>query len=278
MSLAVRPNFPRGELVLDPLFYTSAPFVGPLRKDIEQLLQTFKVKYDAVPPPRRVFSIFKDIWKSSGWKLIHLSVLEDLDRDAFTVSVFRLFIERITEQELPIIRVGALFGLYTFYFSQPEGNLRTQAQIPLPIDIYTSLPRIFDDGSADFTCYTSYILHRFASQHTFLILPPSKTFPYTPRNLPHAVLVAEAPNKKKKAGRKSKKEKGQLALAAIKTLEEMVDEPDEPIEDPDVIAEYASIRNRLRTNLPEEIIAAAESEVSQKLQSVSLAGFEILQG
>jgi hypothetical protein len=92
MSLAVRPNFPRGELILDPLFYTSASFVDPLRKDIEQLLQTFKAQYISTLPPRRVFSIFKEIWSSSGWRFLHLSVLEELNRDAFTLTVFRLFL------------------------------------------------------------------------------------------------------------------------------------------------------------------------------------------
>jgi hypothetical protein len=92
MSLAVKPNILRGDLVLDPLYYTSATFVDPLRKDIEQLLQTFKVQYTSTLPPRRVFSLFKEIWRSSGWRFLHLSVLEDFDRDSFTLTVFRLFL------------------------------------------------------------------------------------------------------------------------------------------------------------------------------------------
>jgi hypothetical protein len=92
MSLQVKPNILRGELLLDPLYYTSAAFVDPLRKDIEQLLQTFKAQYTSALPPRRAFSLFKEIWRSSGWRLLHLSVLEDLDRDSFTLTVFRLFL------------------------------------------------------------------------------------------------------------------------------------------------------------------------------------------
>lgn len=161
MSLAVKPNFPRGEVILDPLFYSSAPFVEPLRRDIDELLQTFKSQYEATHAPRRVFSLFKNLWISSGWRLLHLSVLEDLDRDAFTLTVFRLFLgkflvfsyafqqyvpERIADPEPPIIRAGALFGLYTVYFTQPERVLRVQAQIPIPIGkiwLYLSHAMIF---------------------------------------------------------------------------------------------------------------------------------------
>jgi hypothetical protein len=305
MSLAVRPNFPRGEQVLDPLFYSSAPFVDPFRVDIEQLLQAFKAQYTASLPPRHVFSLFKDLWKSTGWSLLHLAVLEDIDRDAFTLTVFRLFlglilrhinhihtylnfeIERIKEDELPIIRVGALFGLYISYYTQPK-TLRTQAQIPIPIgqyplkstnscphissDTYASLPKLFI-GPADFSYYTTYVLDRLSYHSCFLILPPSHIFPYNPRNLPHAVLVAEKPNKKK-AGRKSKKEKGQIAIAGIKALEGIVEDShdlDIPPDEAELSESYESIKQRMMASLPDEAIRAAELAVTQKLQAASLS-------
>lgn len=149
MSLAVRPNYPRGDLILDPLFYTSSLFVEPLRRDIEQLLSTFNAHYTSTAPPRRVFSIFKEIWVSEGWNNLHLSVIEDLDRDAFTLTVFRLFLgkslpvffppgsyectDRMNAKEAIVMRVGALFGLYTTYYAQTDRGLRIQAQIPIPI-------------------------------------------------------------------------------------------------------------------------------------------------
>jgi len=270
MSLAVRPNYPRGEVILDPIFYTSSPFVEPFRADIEQLLQTFKVQYTVSPPPRRVFSLFKELWRSTGWSFLHLSVLEDLDRDAFTLTVFRLFLERIHEKELPIIRAGALFGLYISFYTQPHRVLRSQAQIPIAIDTLSSLPKLFEVGPADFSCYTTYILDRFSSTSAFLVIPASHLFPYNTRNLPHALLVTEQPdaNKKKKAGRKSKKEKGQLAIAGIKTLEKIVDDDFATSSDEMNVAEsYESVKQRMMERLPEKTIRAAEIAVARKLPS-----------
>jgi hypothetical protein len=126
-------------------------------------------------------------------------------------------------------------------------------------------------GPADFTYYSTYILHRFFAHHVFLVLPPSKTFPYVPRNLPNAILVAESPTKRK-PGRKSKKEKGQLALAGIRALEELLNEPDVPVEDSEIAAEYDSVRQQIIAGLSKETIQAAEFAVSQKLQSPSLSG------
>jgi hypothetical protein len=126
-------------------------------------------------------------------------------------------------------------------------------------------------GPADFTYYTSYILHRLFAQHVFLILPPSRTFPYIPRNLPNAILVAESPTKRK-PGRKSKKEKGQLALVGIRSLEELLNEPDVPVEDSEIAAEYDFVRQQIIAGLSKETIQAAEIAVSQKLQSPSLLG------
>src|ERR1700761_2754255 len=91
MSLQVLPNYPRGELIVDPNFYTSTLFVDPLRQDIQNLLESFKEKYLSSTPPRRVFSLFQDVWNTQGWNYFHLSVIEDVDRDVFLTTTFRLF-------------------------------------------------------------------------------------------------------------------------------------------------------------------------------------------
>jgi hypothetical protein len=45
-------------------------------------------------------------------------------------------LERTVESEAPSIRAVALFGLYTFYFTQPSGTapaLHRVAHIPIPL-------------------------------------------------------------------------------------------------------------------------------------------------
>lgn len=92
MSLNTLPNYPRGVLILDPAYYTSSVFVEPMRKDIQGLLEDFVLVYSSSPPPRRVFSIFKDVWSSRGWEFLHLCAIDDVVRDTFLITVFRLFL------------------------------------------------------------------------------------------------------------------------------------------------------------------------------------------
>ena len=87
-----------------------------------------------------------------------------------------------------------------------------------------------------------------------MILPSSHLFPHNPRNLPHAFLVAEKPNKKK-AGRKSKKEKGQIALAGIKTLEGIVENShdlDIPEDEMELTGSYENVKQRLMASVPDD--------------------------
>lgn len=94
MSLQTLPNYPRAVLILDPDYYTSSIFVEPMRNDIQKLLEDFVSSYSSSTPPRHVFIIFKDVWSGGGWEFLHLCAIDDVVRDTFLVTVFRLFIGR----------------------------------------------------------------------------------------------------------------------------------------------------------------------------------------
>src|SRR5690348_7268571 len=123
--------------------------------------------------------------------------------------------------------MAALFGLYTFYLSQPTTSVRVQDQILIPIgkyvcdlcysllikittDIYKALPTMFQSAPADLSLYATHILSLLFERHAFLILPESRTSPYDPCRLPRWELQKAAEGKKK-TGRKSKKDKGRAA-------------------------------------------------------------------
>ena len=144
-----------GELALQPSFFTSSLFVEPLREDISSLLTAFSgtlqpdsqidhpeeetsVATSSVGPPDVVqneqqppaasstdaepFSTFKRVWEQQGWAMLHWKAFDSRSRHSFVRVVCRLFLERTSEKDPLPIRVGALFGLYTFFCSQPESS------------------------------------------------------------------------------------------------------------------------------------------------------------
>jgi hypothetical protein len=90
MSLAPTPSAARGDVVLQPPFFTSSLFVNPFRTDIEQLADDFVQEYadDATEP----FTLFKRLWQEHGWSYMHLKVFDARSRHTYLTVACRLFI------------------------------------------------------------------------------------------------------------------------------------------------------------------------------------------
>jgi hypothetical protein len=154
MTLVPGPSKIHGApLTLQPEYFTSSSFVVSLREDVSTLLSSYVLSYESNSNSSQSspFALFKSIWKGSGWINIHLRVCEATGRVAFLATVARVFlgnsssflnrfrsglIENYLEQacsnEALIMRIGALFGLYLFHFTQPE-TLYRQGHIPIPL-------------------------------------------------------------------------------------------------------------------------------------------------
>lgn len=137
MSVVPGPSASRGGIIVQPTYFTSSLYVDPCREDIETVIQEFSQKYheDSV----HSFSLFKSIWASSGWRWMHFKVFDAYARDAFLKVTIRLFMgtfsrigacyinildgfisERLERAENVLARVGALYGIYVFYNTQPS--------------------------------------------------------------------------------------------------------------------------------------------------------------
>lgn len=90
MSTIPPPTISRGDLTLQPSYFTSSLFVNPLREDIAHLVQLFTEKYLA-SDLSQPFSLFKQIWKEQGWNWLHLKVFDARARDKFVAVTLRLF-------------------------------------------------------------------------------------------------------------------------------------------------------------------------------------------
>jgi hypothetical protein len=135
MSLSQRRSATRGDLILQPPFFTTSLFVDPFRADIERLIDLFVREH--ADHPARPFALFKRLWEEQGWNYMHLKIFDARTRHTYLAVACRLFIgvyflycmnalnkdrrslEQIAELAEPIRRLVALFGLYTFYFTQP---------------------------------------------------------------------------------------------------------------------------------------------------------------
>ncbi|CAL1695580.1 unnamed protein product [Somion occarium] len=138
----------------------------------------------------------------------------------------------------------ALFGMYTFYFSQPSTSspsLHSLRHIAVPIDIYRSmleLPSMLgDEALQPLQPYTTHVLSRLLDAQAFHILPEAPLRPQNPSTLPREMFIPDGvdpstilgipteasssgTNKPpKKKGRPSKRDKAKRAKDAVTSLD-----------------------------------------------------------
>ncbi|KIY45769.1 hypothetical protein FISHEDRAFT_5963, partial [Fistulina hepatica ATCC 64428] len=218
----------KGEIVLQPNYFTSSLYVNPLLEDIDALIAIFKEEYDATHPSN-AFDTFKTIWSSLGWPWLHFKIFDDRSRDTFLRVTIRLFLEKaMNTSEAPFSRVTALFGLYTFFYSQPSSvapALLRAGHIPISKDHYNMLLS-FADISTDpqLTPLVAHMVSTMVNEGVFHILPDSCLRPYTPSTLPREIVrsastVDEGNVEKRKSGRPSKKDLAKRAKTALNILD-----------------------------------------------------------
>ncbi|KAF5355883.1 hypothetical protein D9756_004106 [Leucocoprinus leucothites] len=241
MQPAPSPSAGRGDVVIQPAFFTSILYVQPLREDISALSERFRGQYSERDPAVSPFSLFKQLWRSEGWKWLHFKVFDDRARETFLLVTTRIFLEHLTEDD-PMARVVGLFGAYTFYYTQPEDTapkLHRINHIPIPIDHFHRITNLSKSLSTpDLLSLQEpvlYITSTLVKDRVFYILPSSDLGPENPRYLPREVLVSDSspepdPEAPKKKGRPSWRDKAKKAQVALDGLSDWLDStPDSPV-------------------------------------------------
>lgn len=100
MSLAPTHTTPRGQVVLQPTYFTSSLFVDPAREDINHLICVYTERYGMFPISQP-FALFKDIWNNQGWTWLHFKTFDARPRDTFLKITMRLFLGRSRRLFLP---------------------------------------------------------------------------------------------------------------------------------------------------------------------------------
>ncbi len=88
MSVAREPSASRGEITLQPSYFTSSLYVQPLREDISTLITLFSDQFDHNVQP---FDLFKKLWTEQGWCWLHMRVYDGRARQSFIRTTERLF-------------------------------------------------------------------------------------------------------------------------------------------------------------------------------------------
>ncbi|KAJ3500528.1 hypothetical protein NLJ89_g9752 [Agrocybe chaxingu] len=139
MLPAPAPSASRGDIVLQPNYFTSSVYVRALRDDISTLILRYHEAYSQTT--MRPFTLFKTVWLQMGWNWLHFKVFDHRSRQTFLDVTARLFLERTVRTEAPFTRAVALFSLYVFFYTQikdPIPALRSISNIPIPYG--TSVP------------------------------------------------------------------------------------------------------------------------------------------
>ncbi|KAI0328486.1 hypothetical protein GY45DRAFT_1326196 [Cubamyces sp. BRFM 1775] len=251
MSIAPEPSTSRGEITLQPSYFSSSLYVDSFREDISTLVASFAEQYNESVRP---FELFKRLWTEQGWCWLHLRISDGRARQAFLNITERLFIELLASSEPAITRAVALFALYTFHNTQPSSStlpIHANSHIAIPTNIYQDLlllpSSLKEPDHQALAPYATHILSTMMDAQVFHVLPDSTLNAQNPSVLPREVFamddqVASATDvtreagssAPKKKGRPSKRDKIRKAKEALASLERYVDKnyvgiPDEAL-------------------------------------------------
>ncbi|KAL5633333.1 hypothetical protein ACGC1H_003735 [Rhizoctonia solani] len=279
--------------VLQPEYFSSDLFVTPLRLDIENLLTEFARRLQnhsdhcglAEPAasnatdPNGIFrnnslKIFLSCWASSDWKFMHLRCLDAIGRTAFLRTVHRTFLEASITFSDELMRLGALYGLYTFHMTQPS-QLHRVLEIPIPLDHlqqFFKLPLTFQHPHM---LVATHLISTLISQHTFRLLPVSGLRPMNPTMLPQtfvAISTISQDTMPRGPGRVTVTNRLRMGKRAVDELQTFLDgdtshmAPRAPGSFPS-FTDYTSLRTLMMDAAGPETIDNAIRETSQNLRN-----------
>ncbi|KAF5312220.1 hypothetical protein D9619_002882 [Psilocybe cf. subviscida] len=289
IQIAPATSTTRGDVVLQPNYFTSSVYVKALRDDISTLVVRYHEAYSQAGM-KQPFSQFKNVWKALGWTWLHFKVFDSRSRQTFLEVTVRLFLERTVKTEAPFTRAVALFGMYTFFYSQiKEGAPKLQflTNIPIPYDQYATLMDMADSlsapASAPLQPYVRYVLSCLRRDNVFLLLPKTDLAAMNPRELPREIyaddgIVFTDVEGKKRKGRPPKREKGKKARLALEGLDEHLSRPAiSATADPAaayLTDEYRALKTTVlqaveaNEDLPNDIIHSANREVLERMREL----------
>ncbi|KAH7106783.1 hypothetical protein BKA62DRAFT_765362 [Auriculariales sp. MPI-PUGE-AT-0066] len=266
----------KNALAVQPYYYHSSVFVDHTREDILGLLATFEESCAPETIPRS-FALFAAVWKQCGWDAIHLKVLDPRGREAFLDVTARLFLEVALSDEIPLVCLGAVYGLFTFLKTQPSPSVPVfrNARVSICSDDYDRLLKLPQLLEPPLQQHGSAVLLELITMHAFLRLPRSEYAPMNPRTLPTYTLAIQAPptgpGRKKKKGRPGIRDKVAGADATLSELENVVNRLDgtDLVAPLHTLRPYLDSKARLLQDVDEDAVSQASGKAVGRLQRIA---------
>ena len=102
MSVAPELSASRGDVALQPSYFTSSLYVEPLREDISKLIASFTDQFNDTVEP---FALFKKLWTEQGWCWLHMRAYDGRARQTFIRTTERVFAGGSTCQNARLVGV-----------------------------------------------------------------------------------------------------------------------------------------------------------------------------
>lgn len=93
----------RGDVVLQPIYFTSSIYVKAFRDDLSTLILRYHEAYSQ-GGSLKPFALFKTIWTMLGWHWLYFKVFDSRSRKTFLEVTVRLFLGEI----MPTLTVSHL--------------------------------------------------------------------------------------------------------------------------------------------------------------------------
>ncbi|KAI9489704.1 small nuclear RNA activating complex, subunit SNAP43-domain-containing protein [Zychaea mexicana] len=113
----------------------------PVIRDVDLLMATFGAQ------ETHLFSDFMEAWKSLNFNNVHFTSIDKETRPSFMQGFYDEFLEYILS-DVQNARIGALYGLYCMYFSQP--SLPDPCNIRVTRDQWRIMFQFYIDGATTY--------------------------------------------------------------------------------------------------------------------------------
>jgi hypothetical protein len=90
MAIVPTSTAKKGEVVLQPAFFTSSFFVDPFKGDLGALTLTYHEAWQKEHEGGQPFTVFKHVWIDMGWPWMQFKTLEDRSRHQYLGVTMRL--------------------------------------------------------------------------------------------------------------------------------------------------------------------------------------------
>lgn len=83
----------RGDVVLQPIYFTSSIYVKAFRDDLATLVLKYHEAYSQ--GGSQPFALFKAVWMTMGWHWLHFKIFDSRSRQTFLEVTVRLFLGEV---------------------------------------------------------------------------------------------------------------------------------------------------------------------------------------